>query len=89
MSILLTDIHKGFSGKVVLAGVSLEVREGETLALIGQSGTGKSVLLKTIVRLLEPERGTVTVDDQDVLSLPREALYDLRRQVGYVFQFAA
>jgi phospholipid/cholesterol/gamma-HCH transport system ATP-binding protein len=73
----------------VLAGVSLEVREGETLALIGQSGTGKSVLLKTIVRLLEPERGRVSVDDQDVLSLPREALYDLRRQVGYVFQFAA
>jgi phospholipid/cholesterol/gamma-HCH transport system ATP-binding protein len=89
MSILLTDIHKAFGGKVVLAGVSLEVREGETLALIGQSGTGKSVLLKTIVRLLEPERGRVSVDDQDVLSLPREALYDLRRQVGYVFQFAA
>jgi len=89
MSILLTDIHKAFAGKVVLAGVSLEVREGETLALIGQSGTGKSVLLKTIVRLLEPERGRVSVDDQDVLSLPREALYDLRRQVGYVFQFAA
>jgi phospholipid/cholesterol/gamma-HCH transport system ATP-binding protein len=89
MSIVLTDIHKAFGGKVVLAGVSLEVREGETLALIGQSGTGKSVLLKTIVRLLEPERGRVSVDDQDVLSLPREALYDLRRQVGYVFQFAA
>jgi phospholipid/cholesterol/gamma-HCH transport system ATP-binding protein len=89
MSILLTDIHKAFGEKVVLAGVSLEVREGETLALIGQSGTGKSVLLKTVVRLLEPEKGHVSVDDQDVLSLQREALYDLRRQVGYVFQFAA
>lgn len=89
MSIILTDIHKAFAEKVVLAGVSLDVREGETLALIGQSGTGKSVLLKTVVRLLQPDRGRVQVDDQDVLSLDREALHAIRRHVGYVFQFAA
>lgn len=89
MSIVLKDLHKAFDEKVVLAGVSLEIRDGETLALIGQSGTGKSVLLKTIVRLLEPDSGAVTVDGEDVLALNRDELFDLRRRVGYVFQFAA
>lgn len=89
MSIKLTEVRKSFDEKVVLDGVSLEIRDGETIALIGQSGTGKSVLLKTIVRLLEPDSGGVEVDGQDVLALDREALYELRRRVGYVFQFAA
>lgn len=89
MSIVLTDIHKSFDDKVVLDGVSLEIRNGQTLALVGQSGTGKSVTLKTIVRLLEPDSGAVEVDGEDVLALDREALFDLRRRVGYVFQFAA
>jgi phospholipid/cholesterol/gamma-HCH transport system ATP-binding protein len=69
--------------------VTLAVEDGETLAVIGSSGVGKSVLLKSIVRLLEPERGHVTVDGTDVALLNREQLYDLRRRVGYVFQFAA
>jgi len=89
MSIRLEDVHKAFGPKVVLDGVSLEVLDGETLAIIGGSGSGKSVLLKSIVRLLEPERGRVTVDGKDVASLRREELYQLRREVGYVFQFAA
>ncbi len=89
MSIVLTDVRKAFGPKVVLDGISLEVRDGETLAVIGQSGSGKSVMLKSIVRLLEPDFGRVTVDGRDVLSLEREALYELRRSVGYVFQFAA
>jgi phospholipid/cholesterol/gamma-HCH transport system ATP-binding protein len=89
MSISLQDIHKSFSEQTVLQGVNLEVREGETLAVIGASGTGKSVMLKTIVRLLEPDAGAVNVDGQDVLALRREELYELRRHVGYVFQFAA
>jgi phospholipid/cholesterol/gamma-HCH transport system ATP-binding protein len=89
MSISLQDVHKSFTDQTVLQGVTLEVREGETLAVIGASGSGKSVMLKTIVRLLEPDAGTVTVDGQDVLSLRREELYELRRHVGYVFQFAA
>ncbi|MGD8278762.1 MAG: ABC transporter ATP-binding protein [Gemmatimonadota bacterium] len=89
MSILLEDVHKAFGPKVVLQGVSLDVRDGETLAIIGGSGSGKSVLLKSIVRLLEPEQGRVTVDGKDVAGLRREELYQLRREVGYVFQFAA
>jgi phospholipid/cholesterol/gamma-HCH transport system ATP-binding protein len=89
MSIELRDVHKAFGSKVVLNGVSLHVEEGETLAVIGGSGTGKSVMLKTIVRLLAADSGTVTVDGRDVASLSKEELYALRRHVGYVFQFAA
>lgn len=89
MSILVQDVYKGFDDEPVLRGVSLEVREGDTMAVIGASGVGKSVLLKTIVGLLEPDSGRIEVDGQDVRALTREALYELRRQVGYVFQFAA
>ena len=89
MSIQLSDVRKAFGSRVILDGVSLEVGDGETVAVIGHSGAGKSVLLKTIVGLLEPDRGTVTVDGQNVGSLEREELYALRRKVGYVFQFAA
>lgn len=89
MSIRIHDLHKSFGEKVVLEGVSLEVTDGETLAVIGQSGTGKSVLLKHVVRLLEPDSGSVEVDGRDVLALDREQLHALRREVGYVFQFAA
>ncbi len=89
MSIRLEGIRKAFGPKVVLDGVSLEVRDGETLAVIGASGSGKSVLLKTIVGLLVPDAGTAEVDGRQVASLTRSELYALRRDVGYVFQFAA
>jgi phospholipid/cholesterol/gamma-HCH transport system ATP-binding protein len=89
VSIEVRDVHKAFGSRVILDRVSLTVREGETLAVIGYSGVGKSVLLKSIVRLLEPDAGDVHVDGQDVSLLKREELYDLRRRVGYVFQFAA
>jgi phospholipid/cholesterol/gamma-HCH transport system ATP-binding protein len=89
MSIVLHDVHKAFGGKEVLRGFSLEVHEGETVSVIGGSGTGKSVALKHVVRLLEPDRGEVRVDGRDVGALRESELYELRRQVGYVFQFAA
>lgn len=89
MSIQLQDVRKAFGEKVVLRGVSLEVKEGETVVIIGGSGSGKSVLLKTIVGLLTPDAGRVLVDGQDVAALRRQELYELRRRVGYVFQFAA
>jgi len=89
VSIELKDLHKAFGPKRVLEGFSLEIREGETLSLIGQSGAGKSVVLKHIVRLLEPDGGEVWVDGANVGALSRKDLYDLRRNVGYVFQFAA
>jgi phospholipid/cholesterol/gamma-HCH transport system ATP-binding protein len=83
------EVSKAFGSKVVLEDVSLEAREGETLAVIGASGVGKSVLLKSIVALLRPDRGQVTVDGEVVTALNHAGLYHLRRRIGYVFQFAA
>jgi phospholipid/cholesterol/gamma-HCH transport system ATP-binding protein len=87
--IRLDNVSKAFGEKQVLKGFSLDVREGETVALIGYSGSGKSVTIKHIVGLLEPDSGTVFVDDKEVPTLPRKELYELRSHIGYVFQFAA
>jgi phospholipid/cholesterol/gamma-HCH transport system ATP-binding protein len=87
--IKLKDVYKAFGDKKVLQGFSLDVMEGETMVIIGYSGTGKSVAIKHIVGLLEPDSGQVFVDDKDVPNLPRRELYALRSKIGYVFQFAA
>ena len=89
MSIELRDLHKAFGSKQVLQGFSLEVFEGLTTVVIGASGSGKSVMLKHIVGLIRPDKGEALVDGQRVGELRREELYELRRHVGYVFQFAA
>jgi phospholipid/cholesterol/gamma-HCH transport system ATP-binding protein len=89
VSIILKEVHKAFGTNQVLRGFSLEVRDGETLAVVGQSGVGKSVALKHVVGLLKPDEGEVWVDGQQVEKLSQEELYEVRRNVGYVFQFAA
>jgi len=89
MSIELRDVYKAFGSKKVLQGFSLKVNEGETLSIIGGSGAGKSVTLKHILGLIAPDQGEVWVDGEDVNALERRDLYELRRKVGYVFQFAA
>ena len=87
--IKLVNVHKSFGSKRVLQGFSLEIQEGETMVIIGYSGTGKSVAIKHIVGLLEPDLGEVWVDGSEVPKLPRKELYELRSHIGYVFQFAA
>src|SRR5919107_1479871 len=87
--IQLVDVHKSFGPKRVLDGFTLDVVEGETMVIIGYSGTGKSVAIKHIVGLLEPDKGTVFVDGLEVPALKRRELYELRARIGYVFQFAA
>jgi phospholipid/cholesterol/gamma-HCH transport system ATP-binding protein len=87
--IRLVNVHKSFGPKRVLEGFSLDVLEGETMAIIGYSGTGKSVAIKHIVGLLEPDQGTVYVDGQEVPKLSPDQLAGLRANIGYVFQFAA
>jgi phospholipid/cholesterol/gamma-HCH transport system ATP-binding protein len=87
--IRLVDVHKAFGPKQVLNGFTLDVLEGETMVIIGYSGTGKSVAIKHIVGLLEPDSGDVIVDGLEVPLLPRRELYKLRARIGYVFQFAA
>jgi len=82
----LRNVHKRFGKQVVLDGVDFIVREGETMALLGPSGTGKSVLLKHIIGLIHPDSGTIVVDDREVGKLRRKELAHLRSQIGYVFQ---
>jgi phospholipid/cholesterol/gamma-HCH transport system ATP-binding protein len=87
--ISLRNVYKAFGSKHVLSGFSLDVEEGETVAIIGFSGAGKSVAIKHIVGLLMPDKGEVIVDGLNVPSLSRQELYQLRARIGYVFQFAA
>ncbi len=83
------DVHKGFGSKQVLQGFTLDVPDRETTVVIGYSGTGKSVALKHVVGLLEPDSGGVEVDGKLVHELHREGLVQLRSSIGFVFQFAA
>src|SRR5881296_3982442 len=85
----LLSVSKRFLDNVVLDGVSLDVREGETVALLGPSGVGKSVTLKMINGLLRPDSGDVIVDGLHVPQLKRKELAELRARVGYVFQYGA
>src|SRR4026208_526866 len=83
------NLKKSFGPQRVRTGVALVVAEGETLALLGPSGTGKSVLLKHAIGLLRPDRGQVIVDGKEVRKLNRHDLRDLRETIGYVFQNGA
>jgi phospholipid/cholesterol/gamma-HCH transport system ATP-binding protein len=87
--IKLTDVSKRFGHQVILDGVNFTVQDGETVALLGPSGTGKSVLLKHIIGLIRPDRGTVEVDGKLVGKLKRKELAELRSGIGYVFQNGA
>lgn len=82
-------ISKSFDGKPVLQDVSLTIREGQTLAIIGRSGSGKSVLLKHLIGLLTPDGGRVTVDGVDINSIPYRQLQEVRQQFGVLFQGGA
>ena len=87
--IVLDRLTKSFGTRTVLNGLSLEIPDGQNTVVIGPSGSGKSVTLKLIVGLLEPDGGRVVVDDATVHELDREELAALRGRIGYVFQFAA
>ena len=89
MSIEMKELTKAFGDKQVLRGFTLDVREGEVVSIIGPSGSGKSTALKHIIGLIEPDDGEVWVDGLHVGALSQDDLFELRRKVGYVFQFAA
>jgi phospholipid/cholesterol/gamma-HCH transport system ATP-binding protein len=89
MAIELDNVHKAFGDKEVLDGFTLTVPDGEVVSIIGPSGSGKSTTLKSIIGLVTPDQGTVTVDGVNVHELALDDLYEMRRKVGYVFQFAA
>ncbi|MCS7052858.1 MAG: ATP-binding cassette domain-containing protein [Ignavibacterium sp.] len=85
----IEKLSKRFDQKVVLDEVSLYTSKGENLVIFGRSGTGKSVLLKCIVRLLEPDSGKIFIEDKDILSLKIKELNQIRKQIGFLFQSAA
>jgi phospholipid/cholesterol/gamma-HCH transport system ATP-binding protein len=89
MSIRMAEVHKAFGPNRVLRGCSFEVRDGETLVIIGGSGTGKSVTLKLMIGLLKPDRGQVYVDDQEITRMDEEQLSEIQRKFAYVFQMGA
>jgi phospholipid/cholesterol/gamma-HCH transport system ATP-binding protein len=88
-AIQIDDLHKAFGGQKVLNGVSLSVKRGETLAVLGRSGGGKSVLLKLIMRLQTPDSGSIRVSGQEITDLDERQLNEIRKKVGFLFQQAA
>ncbi|KXK03468.1 MAG: ABC transport system ATP-binding protein [Chlorobi bacterium OLB4] len=87
--IKLTDVEKSFGNNKVLRGVNLEINDGETLVIIGRSGCGKSVMLKTIIGLLEPDAGEIIVEGKIINLLSKRELYEVRKKFGFLFQGAA
>ncbi|MGD8386423.1 MAG: ATP-binding cassette domain-containing protein [Desulfobacteraceae bacterium] len=87
--IRIEDLHRSFDGVDVLQGISMELRRGSLMALIGRSGYGKSVLLKHIAGLLQPDRGRVLIEGEDISRLRGKALSGLRERLGFLFQGGA
>jgi len=87
--IQVEHLHKSFGDLTVLQDITLEVRDGETIAIIGRSGSGKSVLMKHFIGLLKPDRGRVLVDGTDIGAISYEELREVRRRFGVLFQGGA
>jgi phospholipid/cholesterol/gamma-HCH transport system ATP-binding protein len=87
--ITIENLHKSFNGIEVLKGVSLEVEDGEVMALIGPSGDGKSVLLKHVAGLMRPDTGRIAINGKDLGLVGRSELADLRSHLGFLFQNGA
>jgi phospholipid/cholesterol/gamma-HCH transport system ATP-binding protein len=87
--IKVRDLHRSFDGQNVLNGIDLKVKAGETVAVLGQSGTGKSVLLKLIVRLLNPDSGSISIDGKEITKLSVDDLNEVRKKIGFLFQNSA
>jgi phospholipid/cholesterol/gamma-HCH transport system ATP-binding protein len=85
----ITDLYKSFGENKVLDGVSFNVAEAENMIVFGRSGTGKSVLLKCMIRLMDPDSGNIKIQNKDVLKLDIKELNELRKDIGFLFQGAA
>jgi phospholipid/cholesterol/gamma-HCH transport system ATP-binding protein len=87
--IKIVGVDKSFGRNHVLRGVDLEIKEGETLTIMGGSGTGKSVLIKHMVGLLKPDKGQIYIDNQEITNMKEEQLFLIQKRFGYLFQGAA
>jgi phospholipid/cholesterol/gamma-HCH transport system ATP-binding protein len=88
-AIAVEDLHKSFGSQKVLSGISLAVNRGETLAVLGRSGTGKSVLLRLIIGLEKPDSGSILIHGRDIAGLSLDQLGEIRMKMGFLFQHAA
>jgi phospholipid/cholesterol/gamma-HCH transport system ATP-binding protein len=88
-AVVLRGIYRSFGSQIVLDGIDLTVQSGETLAVLGRSGTGKSVLLKLIIGLQKPDSGSIRIDGQEITLLPLDAMNEIRKKMGFLFQHAA
>jgi phospholipid/cholesterol/gamma-HCH transport system ATP-binding protein len=88
-AIMVQNLHKSFGEETVLKGIELKIAAGETVAVLGRSGTGKSVLLKLIVGLQKPDIGSIQIHGQEITSLQMEELNKIRKSIGFLFQEAA
>ncbi len=88
-AVILRGLHKSFGSQIVLNGINLTVENGETLAVLGRSGTGKSVLLKLIIGLQKPDSGSIRIHGQEITLLPLDAMNEIRKKMGFLFQQAA
>jgi len=87
--ICIEHLFKSFSDQVVLDDINFEVKKGEILAILGESGTGKSVLLKHMMGLLKPDSGQIRIDGKEITRLSEKKLLEMRKSIGYLFQEAA
>jgi phospholipid/cholesterol/gamma-HCH transport system ATP-binding protein len=87
--VAVENLQKSFGSQKVLNGINLSVSRGETLAVLGRSGTGKSVLLRMIIGLEHPDSGSVRIDGQDIAELALDRMGEIRRKMGFLFQHAA
>ncbi|MDH4217608.1 MAG: ABC transporter ATP-binding protein [Candidatus Aminicenantes bacterium] len=87
--IQIVDLHKSFGGNKVLQGVNLTIKKGETLVIIGQSGSGKSILIKHLIGLIRPDLGEIFVDGVEITCLNKDELNQIRRKFAMLFQGAA
>jgi len=87
--VTLDDVHKSFGEKRVLDGISFDIRRGETMVVLGGSGSGKSVLIRHIIGLYRPDRGHVLIDGEDIIGYDEEELIPIRKKVAMLFQGGA
>jgi len=89
LPIQVRSLRKAFDDQMVLDGIDLEVARGETLAILGQSGTGKSVFLKLLIGLQAPSSGSIRIHGQEITGLPLDELNEIRKKIGFLFQYSA
>jgi phospholipid/cholesterol/gamma-HCH transport system ATP-binding protein len=87
--VTVKNLWKSFESRTVLAGINLTVQKGETVSVLGRSGTGKSVLLKLIIGLQHPDSGSIRIMGRDMTDLALEELNEIRKEMGFLFQQAA